>query len=262
MELEVFALASYTRTPFSSRSRPICSAPSPLAQNRVLNRPHRVRAPSVRAARQRQRLMAPLSRSATANVPSSLGATSSSANATKIAKVSVRRVAGQPFGVMLSDPEKSITVTGVQLAYLGAGVFAKAGLQKRDVLTSINGKPCDQGHEAASKQLSALVGEVIVTVYRPPPTRSLTNSVLSVFSRKSDDSVGFTPTAVSAAEEEVRREEAAKLLQAHIRGHKARASMPDGEMPNGETPAFIGAPTSMPGWFARCLAPCLGGSKR
>ena len=211
--------------------------------------------------------MAPLARSTTANVSSSLGATSSSANATKIAKVSVRRVAGQPFGVMLSDPEKSITVTGVQLAYLGAGVFAKAGLQKRDVLTSINGKPCDQGHEAASKQLSAIVGEVIVTVYRPPPTRSLTNSVLNVFSRKSDDSVGFTPMAVSAAEEEVRREEAAKLLQAHIRGHKARASMPDGEMPdgempNGETPAFIGAPTSMPGWLARCLAPCLGGSKR
>ena len=179
----------------------------------------------------------------------------------------MRRVAGQPFGVMLSDPEKSITVTGVQLAYLGAGVFAKAGLQKRDVLTSSNGKPCDQGHEAASKQLSAIVGEVIVTVYRPPPTRSLTNSVLNVFSRKSDDSVGFTPMAVSAAEEEVRREEAAKLLQAHIRGHKARASMPDGEMPdgempNGETPAFIGAPTSMPGWLARCLAPCLGGSKR
>ena len=174
----------------------------------------------------------------------------------------MRRVAGQPFGVMLSDPEKSITVTGVQLAYLGAGVFAKAGLQKRDVLISINGKPCDQGHEAASKQLSALVGEVIVTVYRPPPTRSLTNSVLSVFSRKSDDSVGFTPTAVSAAEEEVRREEAAKLLQAHIRGHKARASMPDGEMPDEKMPAFIGAPASMPGWLARCLAPCLGGGKR
>jgi hypothetical protein len=38
--------------------------------------------------------------------------------------------------------------------------------------------------------------------------------------------------------------------------------MPDGEMPDGKMPAFIGAPASMPGWLARCLAPCLGGGKR
>jgi hypothetical protein len=36
----------------------------------------------------------------------------------------------------------------------------------------------------------------------------------------------------------------------------------DGEMPEGKMPAFIGAPASMPGWLARCLAPCLGGGKR
>ena len=156
MEFEVFALASYTtHSLFFTFTSNLFSPISPGPKSRPEATPVCVRAPSVRAARQRQRLMAPLSRSDTANVPSSLGATSSSANATKIAKVSVRRVAGQPFGVMLSDPEKSITVTGVQLAYLGAGVFAKAGLQKRDVLMSINGKPCDQGHEAASKQLSA-----------------------------------------------------------------------------------------------------------
>jgi len=187
---------------------------------------------------------------------SSTEATASPAATQKTFEAHFTRQSGQPFGVMLREADKSAKMAGVQLAFVGPGLFQGAGLRVNDVITSIDGIPCNQGHEVASEQLSSLFGDVTLTAFRPPPPTSLTSKALSIFSKRESPAKAAAAAAAAGAEgagalpEGMSQDEAAKVLQAHMRGYSARhggaaASMPD-------------AMPEEPNWLMRCLAPCLG----
>lgn len=79
-------------------------------------------------------------------------------------------------------------------------------LKKNDVLESINGVPCNQGHEKAAAQLKAVTGELVLVVNskKPSITQRLSGKRFSSGSTKSlSQSTSFTTVDKPAALEDV-----------------------------------------------------------